>query len=130
VKSDVAKLSGEGTLGPHKLNLLILVVQLVVLSEDICSTMAPIRSSSPDKLIDLDDSIWRQLMQLYLELMQDVHKYWMWRHAKPSSKEILKHDSFICLRLRYRLCARRLGISLGKIVTVVSKGSDVGFHHS
>jgi hypothetical protein len=73
VKSDAAKLSDEGTLGPLKLNHLILVVQLIVLSEDICCRTAPTRSSSPDKFTNLDDRIRHQLMKLQSELTQDVH---------------------------------------------------------
>jgi hypothetical protein len=130
VKSDATKLSSEGTLKPLKLNLLILVVQLVVPSKDICSRMAPTRSNSPDKLTDMEDSIQCQLMQLHLELKQDVHKNHMWGHAKPSSKEILKHDSFIHLRLRHRPHAKRSAISLGKIVIIVSEGPEAFFHHS
>jgi hypothetical protein len=130
VKSDASKLSGEGTLRPHKLSLLILVVQLIVLSEDICSRMVLVRSNSPDKLTDLDDSFWHQLMQLYSELMQDVHKNRMWGHVKPSIKEILEYYSFIHPRLRHIPHARRSAISHGKIVTVVSEGPEAGFHHS
>jgi hypothetical protein len=130
VKSDATKLSSESTLEPHKLNLLILVVQLIVLSKDIYSRMAPTRSNNPDELTDLDDSIWCQLMQLHSELMQDVHMNWMWGHAKPRSKEIPEHDSFIHPRLRYRLRAKRSAISLGKVATVVSKGPEVGLRHS
>jgi hypothetical protein len=42
-------------------------------------------------------------------------------HAKHSSKEILEHDSFVCPRLRHRLCARNSAKSLAKIVIVVSE---------
>jgi hypothetical protein len=41
VKSDATKLSDMGALRPFKLNLLILVVQLIVLSKDICCRTAP-----------------------------------------------------------------------------------------
>jgi hypothetical protein len=105
-------------------------VQHIVLSEDICSRTASAGSNNLDKLADLDNSIRHQLMQLHLELAQDVHKNWMWGHVKPSSKEILKHDSFICPRLRNRIRARRLAIYLGKIVTMVFEGPGAGFHHS
>jgi hypothetical protein len=57
VKSDAAKLSGEGTFGTLRLNLLILIVQLIVLSEDIYIWMTTTGSNSPDKLTDLHDSI-------------------------------------------------------------------------
>jgi hypothetical protein len=39
--SDATKLSDVGALRPFKLNLLILVVQLIVLSKDICCRTAP-----------------------------------------------------------------------------------------
>jgi hypothetical protein len=78
VKSDAAKLRGEGTLGLHKFNLLILVVQLIVLNKNIYSRMVPTRSNILDKLTDLEDSIRCQLMQLHSELMQDVHKNRTW----------------------------------------------------
>jgi hypothetical protein len=58
VKSDATKLSGKGTFGTLKLNLLILIVQLVVLSEDICSRTTPIGSNNLDKLTDMDNIIW------------------------------------------------------------------------
>jgi hypothetical protein len=57
VKSDATKLSSKGTVGTLKLNLLILIVQLIVLSEDICIRTTPAGSNNPDKLTDLDDSI-------------------------------------------------------------------------
>jgi hypothetical protein len=59
VKINGAELSGEGTIGPLKLNLLIMIVQFIMLSEDINSRTAPVRGNSPDKLADLDDSIRR-----------------------------------------------------------------------
>jgi hypothetical protein len=69
-------------------------------------------------------------MQLHSELTQDVHENRMWGHAKPSSKEILKHHSFVRSRHMHRLHARRSAISLGKIVTVVSEQPEAGFRHS
>jgi hypothetical protein len=56
VKSNGAELSGEGTIGPLELNLLIMIVQFIMLSED--SRTAPVRGNSLDKLADLDGSIW------------------------------------------------------------------------
>jgi hypothetical protein len=69
VKSDATKLGSEGSFRSLKMNLLVLVVQLIVLSEDICSGPTPARSNYPDKLADLDDGIWRKLMQLHSEFM-------------------------------------------------------------
>jgi hypothetical protein len=68
MKRDTTKLGGEGSLGSLKMNLLVLVVQLIMLSEDICSRLASTRSNSPDKFADLNDVIWCKLMQLYPEL--------------------------------------------------------------
>jgi hypothetical protein len=47
------------------MNLLVLAVQLIVLSEDICSGLTPARSIDLDKFANLDDSIRCKLMQLY-----------------------------------------------------------------
>jgi hypothetical protein len=69
MKRDTTKLDGDGSFGPLKTNLLVLVVRLVVLSEDICSSLTPARSNDPDKLADLNDGIPCKLMQLYLKFM-------------------------------------------------------------
>jgi hypothetical protein len=99
MKSDATKLGSEGSFGSLEMNLFVLLVQLIVLSEDICSGPTLTRSNGPDKLTDMDDGIWRKLMQLYLEFTQNIHTDWMWRHLKPSSKEVFEHDSFIRSRL-------------------------------
>jgi hypothetical protein len=130
VKSNEAKLSGEGTLRPLELNLLIWIVQFIVLSEDISNRMAPVRGNNPNKLADLDDSIRHQLVQLHSKLTQNVQKNWVWGHTKPNSKEILEHNSFVRPRVRHRLRSGGSTISFGKIVTVVSKGHEAGFCHS
>jgi hypothetical protein len=64
-KSDATKLGGEDSFGSLKMNLLVLAVQLIVLSEDICSGLTPTRSIDLDKFANLDDSIRCKLMQLY-----------------------------------------------------------------
>jgi hypothetical protein len=57
VKSDAGKLSGDGILKPLELNLVILIMQFIVLSEDIGDRAAPTRGNNPDKLADMDDNI-------------------------------------------------------------------------
>jgi hypothetical protein len=57
VKSDAGKLSGDGILKPLELNLVILIMQFIVLSEDIGDRAAPTRGNNPDKLADMDDDI-------------------------------------------------------------------------
>jgi hypothetical protein len=44
------------------MNLLVLVVQLIVLSEDIGSWMTSTGSDQPDKPADLNDGIRRQVV--------------------------------------------------------------------
>jgi hypothetical protein len=72
------------------MNLLVLVVQLIVLSEDIRSRPTPAGSNGLDKFVDLNDDVRRELMHLYPEFMWNFHKDRMWRHPKPSSEEIFK----------------------------------------
>jgi hypothetical protein len=62
--------------------------------------------------------------------MQDVQKNRMWGHAKPSSKEVIKHNGFVRPRRMHRLHAGSSAISLGKIVTVVFERREAGFCHS
>jgi hypothetical protein len=69
-------------------------------------------------------------MQLHLELTQIVLKNRVWGHAKPSSKEILEHDSLIRSRIRHRLHPRGSTIPFGKIVTIAPEGHEAGFCHS
>jgi hypothetical protein len=67
MKRNTTKLGGEGSFGSHEMNLLVLVVQLVVPSEDICSRPTPAGSNDPDNFDDLNDCVRHKLMQLYLE---------------------------------------------------------------
>jgi hypothetical protein len=46
------------------MNLTILIVHFIMLSEDISSWMASVGSDSPDKFANLNDSIRHQMMQL------------------------------------------------------------------
>jgi hypothetical protein len=50
------------------MNFLVLIVQLIVMSENICSRMTSARSNNTNKLANLNDSIRHLLMQLFLKL--------------------------------------------------------------
>jgi hypothetical protein len=89
-----------------------------VLSEDISNRMASTGSDNSDKLIDLEGSIQCQMLQLYSEFAQNIHKDKMRRHTKSSSKKVFEDDSFIRLRLRHGLYAGGSAISLGEIASL------------
>jgi hypothetical protein len=129
VKGDTVKLCNEGSLASLKMNLLVLIVQLIVLSEDIGSWTAPIGNDTLDKLTDLNDSIGRQMVQLQLKFAQDVHKDRMWWHTKPGSKKVFKDDSFICPRLWHGLHTERSAISLVEIASVTFHQPGAGFRN-
>jgi hypothetical protein len=109
------------------MNLLVLIVQLIVLSEDIDSRMDPTGHDNLEKLTDMIDSIWRQMVQLHPKFAQDVHKDRMQRHMKPDSKKVFEDDSFIRSSLRHVLCTWGLAISRGEIAVVAFHRSNVGF---
>jgi hypothetical protein len=118
VKRDTTKLGGESSLGSFKMNFLVLVVQLIVMNENIYSGMTSARSNNPNEFADPNDGIRHQLIQLHSEFVQNVHMDWMWRHAKPNSKEVLEHHNFVFPRIRNILRTRRMIISLWKIASV------------
>jgi hypothetical protein len=68
MKRYTTKLCSESSVEPFKMNHFVLVVQLVVMSENIHSRMTSARSNNPEKPANLNDSIPCQLMQLYLKL--------------------------------------------------------------
>jgi hypothetical protein len=68
MKRDRTELGSKGSFRSLKMNLLVLVVQLIVPSEDICNRLTPARSNSPDKFADLNNGIWCKLMQMYPKL--------------------------------------------------------------
>jgi hypothetical protein len=70
------------------MNFLVLVVQLIMMSENNCSGTTIARSNCPDEFANLNDIIRRQLMQLYSEFVQNVHKNWMRSNAKPIVKSL------------------------------------------
>jgi hypothetical protein len=68
VKRDTTKLGSKSSLEALKMNFLVLVVQLIVMSEHIRSRMTPARSDNPDEFPNLNYNIWCKLMQLNPEL--------------------------------------------------------------
>jgi hypothetical protein len=62
VVGNAAKLCSEGRLTPFKMNLLVLIMQLVMLSEYINSPKAFAGCYSPNKHADLNNCIWHQVM--------------------------------------------------------------------
>jgi hypothetical protein len=108
------------------MNLLVLVVQRIVMSENICSRMTSTRSNNLDKLANLNDSIWCQLMQLYPELAQNIEKDWVRRHTETSNKETFEHHCFVLMRIWNILCTRRSVISFQKITSeTLQRGNAV-----
>jgi hypothetical protein len=99
MKSYAAKLRNEGSLKPFKMNLLILIVQLVMMHENVCSRMIPARSNSPNKLANLNNGVRRQLMQLHLKFVQNIQENRVRRYTETSSKEILEYNHLIFLRI-------------------------------
>jgi hypothetical protein len=99
MKSYAAKLRSEGILRPFQMNTLILMVQLIMMSEIVCSRMTPTRSNSPNKLADLNDGIRHQLMQLHLKFTQNIQQNRVRWYTETSSKEILKYNSLIFPRI-------------------------------
>jgi hypothetical protein len=62
MKCDIAKLHSKGSLTSLKMNLLVLIMQLIVLSKHISSWPTSVRSNRPDELADLNDCIRRQMV--------------------------------------------------------------------
>jgi hypothetical protein len=125
MECNAAELSSDGSLASFKMNLLVLIMQLVMLSEHISSWMAPMRSDRLDKFVNLNDCIRCQLVQLNSKLVQYVYEYQMGHHTEPSSKRTFKENSFIHTGLRQRLYARGSAISLRKVAHVVLHRPDM-----
>jgi hypothetical protein len=119
VKCDTTKLCSEGSLASHKMNLLILVVQLIVLCRDFGSWMTSTGSDRPNKLADLNDGIRCQMAQLNSEFVHNVHKNQMRWHTDPRSEKVFEDNNFVHTGLRHRLRVRGSAISLGEIASVV-----------
>jgi 2-oxo-4-hydroxy-4-carboxy--5-ureidoimidazoline (OHCU) decarboxylase len=117
MKRYTTKLRSKSSVGPFKMNLLVLVVQVIVMSKNADSRMTSIRSNSPDKFANLNNSIRCQLMQLHPELASNIQNDRVRRHAETSSKEIFEHHCFIIKRIWNGLCTRSSAISFQKIMS-------------
>jgi hypothetical protein len=101
------KLSNEGSLEPLKMNLLVLIVQLIMMSENFSIKVIFARCDSPNKFADLDNIVWSKLMQLHQKLVKNIQEHRVWRYAKASNEKIHEHNRLVPSRDRYRLYARR-----------------------
>jgi hypothetical protein len=129
MKSYAVKLCSEGSLRPLQMNLLILIVYLVVMSENICSRTTPARSNSASKLVDLNDDIRHQLMQLHLKFVKNIQKNKVRRYTVTSGKEILKYNRLVFSRIWNRLCARRSSESFQKVESETLESYNTGLRH-
>jgi hypothetical protein len=64
VKRYTSELGGKSSFAPLKMSLFVLIVQLIVMSEDNRSGVTSERSNSLDELPNLNNNIRRKLMQL------------------------------------------------------------------
>jgi hypothetical protein len=126
MKIYTTKLRNKISVVPFEMNFLVLVVQLVVMSENVCSRMTSARDNSPDKLANLNDSIWCQLMQLHLKLAQNIQKDRVQSHMKTRSEEIFEHHRFIFMRIWNGLCTKRSAISFQKVTSETLQRRNVG----
>jgi hypothetical protein len=79
-----------------------------------------------DKLANLNGSIRHQLMQLHPGPVQNIQIGRVRRHTETSSEEIFEHHLFIFMRIWNRLCTRRLGITLQKVVSETLQRHNAG----
>jgi hypothetical protein len=75
MEGNAAELHSEGSLASFKMNLLVLIMQLIVLSEYISSRTASARSDRPDKFVDLNGGIRHQMEQLNPKFVHNVCMY-------------------------------------------------------
>jgi hypothetical protein len=87
MKRYTTKLRSESSFRPFKMNLFVLIVQLIVMGENICSRMTSVRSNNSDKLANLNDTIRCQLMQLRLKLAQNVQRTVCGGIQRPTMKK-------------------------------------------
>jgi hypothetical protein len=112
------------------MNLLFLIMQLIVMRKNVRSGMTSARSNSPDKLANMNDSVWCQLMQRHPELAQNIHNDRVRRHVETNNKEIFEYHRFIFPGIRNRLYTRQLAISFQKIVIDTLKKGKSGLQKS
>jgi hypothetical protein len=98
VKGYACKLCSELSLGSLKMNLLVLIMQLIVMSENISVRATSVRSDSPNKLTNLKNSICSKLIELHTKFAKNVQEHGVRRYAKASSKEILKNNYLVLIR--------------------------------
>jgi hypothetical protein len=114
MKGYAPKLRSELGLGPLKMNPLILIMKLVVVSENLGIRVTSAWSDSPNKLTNLNNSIRSELMKLHLKLVKDAQEHGVRRYAKASNKEILEHNRLVLPKSRNRFYAWWLDIPLGE----------------
>jgi hypothetical protein len=103
VKSNAPKLGSQLILTASELDFLLLIMQLIVHCKDICSKTTSTRTDHPNEFSNLHSHVWRKLVHLDSELLQNICKNRMGRHAKPHHKKIFEDHSFIDPRLQNRL---------------------------
>jgi hypothetical protein len=85
------------------------------MSKNVHSTATTAGSNSPNKRADLNNGIWRRLMQLYLKFAQNFQENQVPRYTKASNKEIFEHNSLIFPRIWNGLHAGRPGKPFRKV---------------
>jgi hypothetical protein len=93
-----SKQRSELCVAPLKMNLLVLIMQRIVMSENFSVRATSARSDSPNKLTNLNNSIWSKLMKLHLKFAKNVQEHRVRRYVKASSKKILKNNRLILVR--------------------------------
>jgi hypothetical protein len=72
------------------MNLLVLIMQLIVMSENFSVRATATRSDRPNKLANLNNSIWSKFKKLHLKFAKNVHEHRLQRYAKVSSEKSSK----------------------------------------
>jgi hypothetical protein len=90
VEGDAPKLGSHGILSTFKPDFLLVIMQLIVPCENICSRAASTGVDCPNKLPNLHSRIWCSLVQLDPKFLQNFCKHWVGRHTKPCYEEGFK----------------------------------------
>jgi hypothetical protein len=72
-------------------------LKLIIFTECANVWLLTIRQTGPTKLAQSEDTIWSEMMQLYLKSLQAVAKKPCGREAKTAGKEVMKHDDISSL---------------------------------
>jgi hypothetical protein len=75
MKGYAPKLHNKLGLGPLKMNLLILIMKLVMMSKNISIRVTSARSDSPNKHTNLNNSIRSEFTKLHLKLAKDAQEH-------------------------------------------------------